>query len=87
MHPRDESNRGGRQSKRRARLRSVGLAGLLGLALLGGPLGCRLSPKAVPATEQALITPFVAESTLGRLDSAAALAQGPLVLIFYRGHW
>jgi hypothetical protein len=30
---------------------------------------------------------FSLPSTDGMLDSPAALMQGPLVLIFYRGHW
>ena len=63
------------------RLRSAALAGGLWLA------GCRLHATGPALAEAARPASFTLPSTSGTLDSAAALAQGPLVLIFYRGHW
>jgi hypothetical protein len=48
---------------------------------------CRLTPAATPLSLRTVAPPFSLPSTAGVLDSRAALAQGPLVLVFYRGHW
>lgn len=77
------------------RLRSAALAGGLWLASAGGLgtaglvglAGCRLHATGPALAEAARPASFTLPSTSGTLDSAAALAQGPLVLIFYRGHW
>lgn len=79
-------------------LRSRLLATVLGGALRGGPAlaaglavvsagGCQLRAVTPALPENATPPPFTLASTGGTLDSAAALAKGPLVLIFYRGHW
>lgn len=60
---------------------------MLGVGVLALGLGCRVSPKGTPVAEQAVAVPFTAKSSLGELDLTAALGRGPLVLIFYRGHW
>lgn len=49
--------------------------------------GCALVPKAVPLTEQAAPQPFTLASNQGPLSSSDALARGPLVVLFYRGHF
>lgn len=73
------------QAARRALPRRAVLA--LGLGVLALGLGCRVSPRGTPMAEQAVAAPFTAKSSLGELDMTAALGRGPLVLIFYRGHW
>jgi len=52
-----------------------------------GSVGCRLTATGPALPVAARPAGFVLASTQGPLDSAAAVAQGPLVLIFYRGHW
>ena len=63
-----------------ARWLSVGAATVLGGA------GC-LHGTAPALAVEATPAEFSLPSTGGMLDSRAAVAQGPLVLIFYRGHW
>lgn len=58
-------------------------AGLL-LATQGG---CRLQTTGSQPAVQTAAPAALLDSSLGVLDSRAALARGPLVLIFYRGHW
>jgi hypothetical protein len=55
-------------------------------ALLFG-VACRLAPAGRPLPTAATAPAFHLESTVGPLDVRAALAAGPLVLLFYRGHW
>lgn len=80
---------------RGGRLRGGMLAGLLGLgrgaplgtAGLVGLAGCMLHATGPTLETAATPASFTLPSTGGTLDSAAAVARGPLVLIFYRGHW
>ena len=55
------------------------------LFLMGA--GCRLQTTSEPLALQAVAPSLVLSSTAGTLDSKQAISQGPLVLIFYRGHW
>lgn len=73
------------QTARRSLSRRAVLA--LGLGVLALGLGCRVSPKGTPVAEQTVAVPLTAQSSLGELDMTAALDRGPLVFIFYRGHW
>lgn len=73
------------QAGRRSLSRRAAL--LLGVGVLALGLGCRVSPKGTPVAEQTVAAPFTATSSLGELDLTAALGRGPVVLIFYRGHW
>ena len=57
------------------------------MAGLGGLAGCQLHAASPALPAAATPAAFTTGSTGGTLDSAAALAKGPLVLIFYRGHW
>lgn len=59
----------------------LGAAGLLSLA------ACQLHSTGHTLETAAIPASFTLPSTEGTLDSAAALSKGPLVLIFYRGHW
>lgn len=54
---------------------------------LGGLAGCQLHAASPSLPAAATPAAFTVGSTEGGLDSAAALVKGPLVLIFYRGHW
>ena len=65
---------------------SQGLRAALLLTLLAGA-GCRLRPEGQPLPLHAAAPPFEVASTAGTLDARAALATGPLVLVFYRGDW
>lgn len=79
----------------KSRLRAGALAGVLrlglgsavGLGALGGLAGCHLRATGPALASTATPAPFTLASTQGRLDSAVAVEKGPLVLIFYRGHW
>jgi hypothetical protein len=72
---------------RRSISRRAALALTFGLGALVLGAGCRVSPRGTPLAEQTVAAPFTAQSSLGELDAGAALGRGPLVLIFYRGHW
>lgn len=56
-------------------------------ASLGSLAGCQLHAASPTLPTAATPPTFTVASTEGTLDSAAALAKGPLVLIFYRGHF
>ena len=56
------------------------------LSVVFGAAGC-LHGTAPALRVEATPAEFSLPSTRGMLDSRAAVAQGPLVLIFYRGHW
>jgi hypothetical protein len=62
---------------------------LLGLSLFGlTALGaCRLHTTTPPLAAQAAAPAFALASTAGPLDAQSTLAGGPLLLVFYRGHW
>jgi len=57
------------------------------LMMLAAFSACRLTSTGSPLLAQATAPAMVLESTLGPLNSQSALAGGPLVLVFYRGHW
>lgn len=67
--------------------RSLPSLGGAALALLAIVAACHLTPKAPPLLAAATAPQFAVESTLGPQSSQAALARGPLLLVFYRGHW
>ena len=74
------------------RLRLMRLAHSISLlvcaALLTATLSaCRLKTTGAPLALQAATPATLLDSTLGPQSSQSALAQGPLVLVFYRGHW
>lgn len=66
-------------------LARVALLGTALFALTAG--GCRLATVGSPLATQTAAPAATLESTLGPLSTQSALAQGPLVLVFYRGHW
>ncbi len=59
----------------------------LGFLLMATQGACRLHTTGSQPALRAAAPALLLESSLGPLDSRAALAHGPLVLIFYRGHW
>ncbi len=64
--------------------------GLLSGVVLAGCLatsGCALHPKAPPLAAQSALATFSVHSSQGQLSAADALQNGPLVVLFYRGHW
>ena len=61
--------------------------GALALVVATTLAACRLTTKTPPLLAQAAGPAFAIDSTLGPLSSQEALSRGPLVLIFYRGHW
>jgi hypothetical protein len=65
-------------------LRTLAAAALTALVTLAA---CHLTPVGSPLTAQATAPEVALDSTLGPLRSPQALAGGPLVLVFYRGHW
>jgi len=58
---------------------------LLSLAVAGS--GCTLHPKIPPAATEIAMASFSVDTTQGKLAAQEALQSGPLVLLFYRGHW
>lgn len=65
---------------------------LLGLSLfvltaLTSLSACRLHTTTPPLAAQAAAPAFTLDSTAGSLSAQSALSSGPLVLVFYRGHW
>lgn len=62
---------------------------LLGLSLfvLTALSACRLHTTTPPLAAQAVTPAFTLDSTAGSLSAQSALSSGPLVLVFYRGHW
>lgn len=75
-----------RNDRRYAAVSGRVLAGAA-LLLLMVLASCRLTPTGSPLSAQAMAPPMVLASTLGQLNSQSALASGPLVLVFYRGHF
>lgn len=59
------------------------------ISLSGAPLllGCALRGVKAPLAASGIAPALALPSTDGPMDSRAALAQGPLVLVFYRGDW
>jgi len=68
------------------------------LLSLSGVTGCdipigairRTPPSGIDARIAAVRSPapdFTLEGTTGRFHLADALAKGPVLLVFYRGHW
>ena len=68
---------------RRARLAQM----MVGLACLLVASACQLKRTGPSLPPQSMAPPVVLESTRGPLDTQAAISRGPLVLVFYRGHW
>lgn len=62
---------------------------LIGLSLfvLTALSACRLHTTTPPLAAQAAAPAFTLDSTAGSLSAQSALSSGPLVLVFYRGHW
>lgn len=56
-------------------------------ALIFVGAGCHVKTTGEPLALETLAPPVKLSSTMGELDSRQALARGPLVLVFYRGHW
>lgn len=59
----------------------------LGLSLLLTGSACSLQPKSPPLSTRMTMASFSADSHLGRQSAEEALQKGPLVVLFYRGHW
>ena len=59
---------------------------LAGSVALGS--GCRLRARGTPVAQQAIAPEFALQDENGRSQVLADLrAKGPVVLVFYRGHW
>jgi hypothetical protein len=68
----------------------AGVAALLALVLLTGPAGCSLFVKtrAEPVLRQSRAPDFSLPDQYGQTRSLAGLLEnGPLFVVFYRGHW
>lgn len=60
----------------------------IGAALLLAALpACKLNTAEAPLATQVQAPAIKLASSLGEVSTQTALAQGPMVLIFYRGHW
>ena len=71
------------QGVRRSRL-VVALASMLAVAAPG----CRLETEQVPASAEAMAPDFALPAHDGRMVGLSDLtANGPAILVFYRGHW
>jgi hypothetical protein len=58
------------------------------LAGCGGPVALRVKEQPTLAASAKVAPGFTSRDHLGRPVSLdAALARGPVVLVFYRGHW
>ena len=71
------------------RLRSRAYELMSGVVLAGclATSGCALHPKSPPLAAQSALATFSVHSSQGQLSAADALQNGPLVVLFYRGHW
>lgn len=59
-----------------------------GLALAAGLAACRLPPPAVTPAVGGLAPDFTLPASDGlRFHLGEELGDGPMVLVFYRGHW
>ncbi len=59
----------------------------LGLSLVLTGSACSLHPKSPPITTQMTVESFAVDTHLGKRSAEEALQQGPLVVLFYRGHF
>ncbi len=59
----------------------------LGLSLLVTSTACSLQPKSPPIATQMTMASFAVDTHLGKKSAEEALQKGPLVVLFYRGHW
>ncbi len=59
----------------------------LGLSLLLTGTACSLQPKSPPLVTQMTVASFSVDTHLGSKSAEEALQKGPLVVLFYRGHW
>ena len=66
-------------------MRCISRRAILALAL--PLLSCALRGVVAPLEVGPTAPPVLLASTDGPQDSRQALQRGPLVLIFYRGHW
>jgi cytochrome oxidase Cu insertion factor (SCO1/SenC/PrrC family) len=65
-------------------LRALALA----TALMGATAGCRLHTERAPVAARALAPDFSLPAHDGRTVTLGELvAQGPALVVFYRGHW
>jgi cytochrome oxidase Cu insertion factor (SCO1/SenC/PrrC family) len=68
--------------------RRIARAALVALAVLAVGGGCRLRSRGTPAAEAAVAPDFTLPDQDGQAHALADLrAKGPVVLVFYRGHW
>ena len=59
----------------------------LGVSLLLSGTACSLQPKSPPLVTQMTVASFAVDTHLGTQSTEEALRKGPLVVLFYRGHW
>lgn len=60
---------------------------VLGLAALAA-VGCRLQSRGTPVADETAAPEFSLPDQDGNVTSLAGMrANGPVVLVFYRGHW
>lgn len=61
---------------------------LLGVALIGSGAACRVQTERPPAEVERQAPDFSLSSHDGStVDLASLVAEGPAILVFYRGHW
>jgi cytochrome oxidase Cu insertion factor (SCO1/SenC/PrrC family) len=75
-----------RDFARAALVALVSTSGLAAALTLGS--GCRLRSRGTPAAQAAIAPDFALPDENGKSHALADLrAKGPVVLVFYRGHW